>query len=159
AEIMDPQQRLFLECAWEALENAGYDPEQFRGRIGVYAGAGLNNYLLANMYQYGQLVTTIDHMQLTGANDNDYFATRVSDKLSLKGPSMSVPTACSTSLVAIHLACESLLNGECDMALAGGVSLNVPQQAGYWYHEGGIVSPDGHCRAFDEQALGTIFGS
>ena len=159
AEIMDPQQRVFLECAWEALEQAGYDSERYPGRIGVYAGVGLNGYMLANLSRNREVLAAIDHMQLTIANDKDYLATRVSYKLNLKGPSINIQTACSTSLVAVHLACESLLNGECDLVLAGGVALIVPQETGYWYHPGGIVSPDGHCRAFDAGAAGTVFGS
>src|SRR5215213_9713514 len=159
AEIMDPQQRIFLECAWEALENAGYDAETYKGRIGVYSGVGLNSYLLSNLYSNrAHIESTSGHHSLLG-NDKDFLSTRVSYKLNLKGPSVGVQTACSTSLVAVHLACQSLLNGECSMALAGGVSISVPQRAGYRYEEGGILSPDGHCRAFDSRAQGTVGGS
>jgi acyl transferase domain-containing protein len=159
AEIMDPQQRVFLECAWEALENAGYDAETYKGRIGVYAGVGLNSYLLSNLYSNRSFIeSTSGHHSLLG-NDKDFLSTRISYKLNLKGPSVGVQTACSTSLVAVHLACQSLLNGECSMALAGGVSISVPQTAGYNYEEGGILSPDGHCRAFDSRAQGTVGGS
>ena len=159
AELIDPQQRFFLECAWGALECAGYDAEGYDGRIGVYAGGGINTYLLFNLASHRELLESADRLQIMLGNDKDYLATRVSYKLNLTGPSVTVQTACSTSLVAVHLACQSLLNGECDMALAGGVAIRVPHRAGYLYQEGGIVSPDGHCRAFDAQAQGTIFGN
>jgi acyl transferase domain-containing protein/acyl carrier protein len=157
AEIMDPQQRLFLECSWTALEDAGYDPETYKGQIGVYAGSRVNTYLLNNLYSHGGRFT--DGSQTLMALEQDYLTTRVSYKLNLRGPSLRIQTACSTSLVAVHVACQALLNGECDMALAGGVSINVPQKSGYQYQEGDIVSPDGHCRAFDAKAQGTVFGS
>ncbi|WNZ21408.1 acyltransferase domain-containing protein [Leptolyngbya sp. NK1-12] len=156
AEILDPQQRLFLECAWEALEDAGYDAERYRGMIGVYAGAAMNSYLL-NLLHYPDLEQTLGRYQLFLASDKDFLTTRVSYKLNLTGPSVDVQTACSTSLVAVHMACQSLLGGECDMALAGGVALSQP--VGYLYQEGGIYSPDGHCRAFDAEAAGTVAGS
>lgn len=159
AEITDPQQRLFLECAWEALESAGYASETYPGKTGVYAGVGMNTYLLFNLYPDANLRQTADRFQLMIGNDKDFLATRVSYKLNLRGPSLTVQTACSTSLVAVHLAAQSLLNGECDMALAGGVSIRVPQKTGYLYQAGGIFSPDGHCRAFDAKAQGTMFGS
>nr|AEU11005.1 NpnA [Nostoc sp. 152] len=170
AELMDPQQRLLLECAWESLENAGYNPLTYNGAIGIYAGAVMNTYLLNNVYpNRHQLdvndnlqVATMDSMgglQLMVANDKDYLTTRISYKLNLTGPSVNVQTACSTSLVAIHMACANLLSGESDMVLAGGVSINAPQKVGHLYQEGMIVTPDGHCRAFDAQAQGTIFGS
>src|SRR5436309_1388989 len=158
AEVMDPQQRLFLECAWEALESAGYDSETYEGLIGVYAGAGMNTYLF-NLYANSAVRESVAGFQAMISNDKDFLSTRVSYKLNLEGPSIVVQTACSTSLVAVHLACQSLLSGECDMALAGGVSLAVPQAAGYWYQEGGILSPDGHCRVFDAKAQGTVPGS
>ncbi|MHC5747097.1 MAG: type I polyketide synthase, partial [Nostoc sp.] len=158
AEIIDPQQRIFLECAWEALENAGYDSQQYQGSIGVYAGTGINNYLI-NLYSNHNIRQSIDAQQLVFANDKDFLTTRVSYKLELEGPSVDVQTACSTSLVAVHLACRSLLGGECDIALAGGVAISAAQKAGYSYQEGGILSPDGHCRAFDAQGQGTVFGS
>jgi non-ribosomal peptide synthase protein (TIGR01720 family) len=158
AEIMDPQQRIFLECAWEALEHAGYDSEIYAGRIGVYAGVSLNTYAL-NLYSRGNRDETTSNFQALLANDKDFLATRVSYKLGLTGPSIGVQTACSTSLVAIHLACQNLLYGECDIALAGGASVKFPQKAGYLYQEGGILSPDGRCRAFDARAQGTVGGS
>lgn len=159
AEIMDPQHRFFLECAWAALEHAGHDPENESARIGVYAGASANSYLLLNIYPNTDLTSSVGRYQILIGNENDFLPTRVSYKLNLKGPSINVQTSCSTSLVAVHIACQSLLNGECDLALAGGVSINLPNRTGYLYQEGGILSPDGHCRAFDARAQGTITGS
>ncbi|NMG22259.1 type I polyketide synthase [Brasilonema bromeliae] len=157
AEITDPQHRLFLECAWEALENAGYDSTRCESRIGVYAGASLNNYLSFNL-NHDQIGSAITFQKLIGS-DKDFLTTRVSYKLNLTGPSFTVQTACSTSLVATTLACQSLVNYQCDMALVGGVSIRVPQKTGYLYQEGGILSPDGHCHAFDAMARGTIVGN
>ncbi|MDV2992198.1 MAG: hypothetical protein N4J56_001852 [Chroococcidiopsis sp. SAG 2025] len=159
AEILDPQQRLFLENAWTALESAGYDAKTYSGSIGVYAGVGMNTYLLHNLYANLNSPDLAAAFQLAIANDKDFLPTRISYKLNLKGPSVNVQTACSTSLVAVHLACQSLLNGECDIALAGGVSIRIPQKVGYLYQEGMILSSDGHCRAFDAQAQGTIGSS
>jgi acyl transferase domain-containing protein/acyl carrier protein len=157
--IMDPQHRVFLECAWGALEDAGYNPETFDGAIGVYAGASLNSYLLKNLSSNPDAVELAGTLQIMIGNDKDFLPTRVSYKLNLKGPAVNVQTACSTSLVAAHLACRALLNYECDMALAGGVSITVPQKSGYFFEPGGINSPDGHCRAFDAQAQGTLAGN
>jgi acyl transferase domain-containing protein/acyl carrier protein len=157
AEMTDPQHRLFLECAWEALENAGYDAQRCESRIGVYAGASLNNYLSFN-FNRDRIGSAHSFQKLIG-NDKDFLSTRVSYKLNLTGPSLTIQTACSTSLVATALACQSLLNYQCDMALAGGASVRVPQKTGYLHQEGGILSPDGHCRAFDAQARGTIIGN
>ena len=159
AEIMDPQHRIFLECAWEALENAGYNSDSYQGRIGVYAGHGLTSYLLSNLYSNRQSLWALSGGQTFLGNEKDYLSTRVSYKLNLNGPSLSVQTACSTSLVAVHLACQSLLNGECSLALAGGITISIPQKVGYKYDAGGIMSPDGHCRAFDAGAKGTAPGS
>jgi len=159
AELMDPQHRLFLECAWEALEDAGYETEKYAGSIGVYAGAGMNTYLMHNVRTDGDLIRSAAGLQMIIAGDKDFLTTQVSYRCNLQGPSVAIQTACSTSLVAVHLACQSLLGGECDMALAGGVTLRVPQSTGYLYQEGGILSPDGHCRAFDVQAGGTVCGS
>src|SRR5262249_45855780 len=155
AEIIDPQHRLFLECVWEALESAGYDPEMYKGSIGVYAGVGMSRYLF-NLYSNRKVYESVDGFQIILGNDKDHLATRTSYKLDLKGPSVVVQTSCSTSLVAIHLACQALLAGECDMALAGGVSVVIPQKSGYFYYKDGIASPDGHCRAFDARAQGTV---
>ncbi|MDF5731673.1 MAG: type I polyketide synthase, partial [Rhizonema sp. PD38] len=158
AEITDPQHRLFLECAWEALESAGYDSEAYKGTVGVYAGSSLSRYLLS-IYLNQNIINSIDTQQLMIAGDKDYLTTRISYKLNLEGPSYTVQTACSTSLVAIHVAIMSLLNVECDIALAGGVSIiNASIKAGYFYTQGGIFSPDGHCRAFDAKAQGTVGG-
>ena len=158
AELMDPQHRLFLECAWEALEDAGYNPESYKGSVGVYGGAKTDTYLF-NISSNRELLKSLDAFQIALGNDLGCLSTRVSYKLDLKGPSYAVHTACSTSLVAVHLACQSLLIDECRMALAGGVTVNVPHRVGYLYQPGGIMSPDGHCRAFDAKAGGTVFGS
>ncbi|ARU63537.1 hypothetical protein CBW65_22905 [Tumebacillus avium] len=159
AEIMDPQHRIFLETAWEALETAGYDSEAYDGAISVYAGTGLSHYLLFNLMPNKEILASIGQLPVLIGNGTDHLAARVAYKLNLKGASLGVSTACSTALVSIHLACQSLLNGECDMAMAGGVSVAVPQKNGYFHVEGGISSPDGHCRAFDANAQGTVPGS
>lgn len=159
AALMDPQQRLFLEVAWEALENAGYDAQHYPGLIGVYAGTGFNHYLVRNIMMSEERDSYTNNMQIIVENDKDFLVTRVNHKLNLRGPGVSVQTACSSSLVAIHIACQSILDGECDMALAGGVSIKLPMTAGYVYQPGGILSTDGHCRTFDNEASGTIFGS
>jgi acyl transferase domain-containing protein len=156
AQLIDPQQRVFLECAWEALEDAGYASDD-PGMVGVYASASMSTYMW-NLAANPEIVGLSDILQLVSGNDKDFVATRVSYKLNLRGPSMNVQTACSSSLVAIHLACRSLLTYECDLALAGGVSIGVPLKEGYLYEEGGIGSPDGHCRAFDARANGTVMG-
>ena len=165
AEQMDPQHRIFLEICWEALERAGYDPQRTEASIGVFAGAALNTYLLHNLahdrsflerftadYQSGSYITMM-------GNDKDFLSTRVSWKLNLRGPSVTVQSACSTSLVAVCQACQSLLTYGCDMALAGGVSITFPQRRGYLPEEGGIVSLDGQVRPFDHRAQGTVFGA
>jgi acyl transferase domain-containing protein/acyl carrier protein len=159
AQTMDPQHRIFLECAWEALEDAGYDAEKYTGSIGIYAGVAVNTYLVNNLISNHNLIESLDELSTTIAIDKDFLTTRVSYKLNLKGPAIVVQTACSTSLVAVHLACQSLLSGECDIALGGGVSIKVPQKRGYNYQEGGIGSPDGHCKAFDADARGTVGGN
>ncbi|HSW17527.1 MAG TPA: type I polyketide synthase, partial [Ramlibacter sp.] len=160
AAVLDPQHRHFLECAWEALEDAGHPPERFDGAIGVFGGCGMQAYLPYNLLTNPQLVQSMGLFLLrhTG-NDKDFLTTRVSYLLDLKGPSIGVQTACSTSLVAVHMAAQSLLSGECDMALAGGVTIDLPHRRGYRYAQGEILSPDGHCRAFDDDAAGTLFGS
>jgi acyl transferase domain-containing protein len=164
AEQMDPQHRVFLECAWEVLERAGYDPGQTRESVGVFAGCSMNTYFMQNLaadrryleqftsaYQVGSYVTML-------GNDKDFLSTRVSYKLNLHGPSITVQSACSTSLVAVAQACQSLLTEGCDMALAGAVSITFPQRRGYLPQEGGLASLDGHCRPFDQRASGTVFG-
>jgi acyl transferase domain-containing protein len=160
AELMDPQHRHFLECAVEALEDAGHDPSRRDNRVGVYAGVSMNTYLLSNlMGRYRSASLLGGHYRMFVANDKDFLATRVSHKLDLRGPSLAVNTACSSSLVAVHLACTGLLSGECDMALAGAAHIRVPQVAGYLYQEAMILSADGHCRPFDRAAGGTNVGS
>lgn len=165
AAMMDPQQRLFLECAWEALEEAGYASSSYPGRVGVYAGSGPNTYLFNNVspaHHFAHQRSFWEPMQelaLTLAQEKDFLPTRVSYKLNLRGPSINVQTACSTSLVAVHLACQALRTGECEMALAGAASIMVPQKIGYLYQEGLVFAPDGHCRPFDAKAQGTVFGS
>lgn len=160
ASIMDPQHRLFLECAWEAFEDAGHAPEQFPGAIGVFAGCGMQAYMSYNLLPNKKLMdgTGLFLVRHTG-NDKDFLATRVSYQMNLRGPSVNVQTACSTSLVAIHMASQSLLSGECDLALAGGATIEIPHRVGYTYKENEILSPDGHCRAFDASSKGTVFGS
>ncbi|MDO8903168.1 type I polyketide synthase [Hydrogenophaga sp.] len=160
AAIMDPQHRQFLEVAWEALESAGHPPESFPGAIAVYAGCGMGSYFYFNICSNPDLVANTGMFLLrhTG-NDKDFLSTRVSHIFDLKGPSVNIQTACSTSLVAVHYACQSLLSGECDMALAGGVTIELPHARGYIFQEGEILSPDGHCHAFDHRAQGTVFGS
>ena len=159
AELTDPQQRLFMECAWEILEMTGYNPESFEGLIGLYAGMGSNSYLLNNVLSHGGIIKAAGALQISLGNEKDHLATRVSYKLNLKGPSFTVQSACSSSLVAVHVACESLLHYQCDLALAGGTGANVPQRSGYLHQEGSIMSPDGHCRAFDARARGAVAGS
>jgi acyl transferase domain-containing protein/NADPH:quinone reductase-like Zn-dependent oxidoreductase/SAM-dependent methyltransferase/acyl carrier protein len=161
ASLLDPQSRLFLECAWEALESSGYNPQNTGKSVGVFASQSLSTYLLQNVHP--QL--TFDEFVLSGGNLNailgngsDFLPTRVSYKLNLRGPSINVQTACSSSLVAVHMARQGLLGGECEMALAGGVSIYLPQDTGYRFQEGMILSPDGHCRPFDAEARGTVFG-
>jgi acyl transferase domain-containing protein/thioesterase domain-containing protein len=160
AAIMDPQHRKFLETCWHALEDAAHVPERFAGNIGVWAGCGMGSYFYWNVCSNRDLVDGVGHFLLrhTG-NDKDFLSTRVSHAFDLRGPSVNVQTACSTSLVAIHMACQSLNSGECDMALAGGVTIEMPHGLGYLYKENEILSPDGHCHAFDHRAQGTVFGS
>ncbi len=159
AQLLDPQQRLFLEACWQLLERAGIDPARFAGRVGVFGGTGISAYFSYNLMSRPDIVASAGAFQLLTSSDKDFLPTRVSYKFNLRGPAVNVQTACSTSLVAAHLAYESLLRGECDVALAGGVSLRVPQRTGYLYQPGMILSPDGHCRAFDADAAGTILGS
>ncbi len=158
--IMDPQHRQFLETAWEAMENAGHPPEKQEGPVGVWAGCGPGFYFTFNLCTNPELVRDVGLFLLrhTG-NDKDFLPTRVSYLFDLHGPSISVQTACSSSMTAIHLACQSLLAREVDMALAGGVTVEIPHRRGYLYHEGEVLSPDGHCHAFDHRAQGTVFGS
>ncbi len=158
AEFLDPQHRAFLECSYEALENAGYDSSNYKGRIGLFAGSGFTQYLF-DLLSIPGIYKLADGFALPTYSDKDFLATRVGYKLNLRGPCVTVQTACSTSLVAIVLACQSLLSYQSDIALAGGVTLTARERCGYMYQEGGIVSPDGHCRAFDAQASGIVGGS
>ncbi|MFI5836654.1 type I polyketide synthase [Micromonospora sp. NPDC051300] len=158
AEILDPQHRVFLECAWEAVEHAGYDTSRYEGHVGVYAGSAISTYLLALLADPA-LVASVGGYRILLANDKDHLTTRVAHQLDLRGPAVTVQTACSTSLVAVHVATQALLARECDMALAGGVAVSLPQVSGYRYEPQGIMSPDGHCRAFDAEARGTVAGN
>jgi phthiocerol/phenolphthiocerol synthesis type-I polyketide synthase E len=162
AETLDPQQRVFLECAWASLEHAGCDVARWPGKVGVYAGEGINLYLIRNLlpsFGLGAESGIADLLGLMNGNSSGSLCTRVAYKLDLRGPAVTVQTACSTSLVAVHTACQALLGHDCDMALAGGVWLNLLQEGGYRYQAGAILSPDGHCRAFDAKAAGTLIGS
>jgi acyl transferase domain-containing protein len=159
AQVMDPQHRALLECAWAALEDAGYDPMGGAGLVGVFAGVAANTYFQSNLVSRPELLEMVGHYPAMIASEREYAVTRIAHRLDLKGPAVSVNTACSTSGVAIHLACQSVLSGECDMALAGGARIKVPLRAGYVYQEDGILSPDGACRAFDADARGTVVGS
>jgi acyl transferase domain-containing protein/acyl carrier protein/NADP-dependent 3-hydroxy acid dehydrogenase YdfG len=157
AEVMDPQHRVFLECSWEALERAGYDPETYAGDIGVYAGSNLSTYLL-QMHADPRVRASVNMLQAILGNDKDSLTTTVSYKLNLTGPSVAVQTFCSTSLVAVHMAAQALRSGECDMALAGGIRIVTPVRQGYLYEQGGIAPPDGHSRSFDAGANGSVLG-
>ncbi|MBT5903919.1 MAG: SDR family NAD(P)-dependent oxidoreductase [Opitutaceae bacterium] len=156
AEVLDPQHRVFFECGWTALENAGIDPSRFDGSVGVFGGASLNTYLLYNLVSNPRLLDQVGVFGAAIASDKDALTQRMAYALNLRGPAVTVQTACSTSLVAVQLACQSLQNFQCDLALAGGVSIKVPHGEGYRYTEGGVASPDGHCRPFDAAAQGTV---
>jgi acyl transferase domain-containing protein/thioesterase domain-containing protein/SAM-dependent methyltransferase len=158
AELTDPQHRLFLECAWEALERAGHDPRHHRGPIGVFGGAASPGYLVHHVHARTPLGDIVSELPALLGNDKDHLCTRTSYKLDLRGPSLTVQSACSTGLVAVHAACQSLLGYQCDLALAGAVSLTFPLDAGYLHQPGNIASPDGHCRAFDARAEGAVGG-
>jgi len=165
AELMDPQHRLFLECCWQALEDAAYDPFTYQGQIGVHAGCSIPTYFLSRLCTNADFIHSFtggyqvgNYLEMLG-NSLDFLSTRVSYKLNLRGPSFTLQAGCSTSLVAVCQAAQSLLTYQCDMALAGGVSITLPQKRGTEYQEGGMTSPDGHCRAFDADARGTVFGS
>jgi acyl transferase domain-containing protein len=158
AEIIDPQHRVFLECAWSALEDAGHNPFGHPGSIGVYAGTSTSSYF-SRLRSDPDVVGTLGAFQLAIGNEKDHLTTRVAYKLDLHGPAVTIQTTCSSSLVAVVLAWQGLLTGQCDVALAGGVSIGVPQRAGYLYQQGGILSPDGHCRAFDRRAGGAVGGN
>ena len=159
ARLMDPQHRILLECAWAALEDAGIDPATFQGRIGVFAGVARNTYLMHLLRSRPDVLESAGEYQSMIASEKDFSATRLAYKLNLRGPAVNVQTACSTSGVAVHLACQSLRAGDCDVALAAGGRILVPTRNGYRHEEGSILSPDGHCRAFDAAARGTVRGS
>ncbi|MGB7330381.1 MAG: aminotransferase class III-fold pyridoxal phosphate-dependent enzyme, partial [Terriglobales bacterium] len=165
AELMDPQQRIFLECCWEAIEDAGYDPLSCPAMTGVYAGCSPSTYFLRHVCRDRRFIEDyvsgyqVANYPVTLGSNVDFLATRVSYKLNLKGPAFTMVAGCSTSLLAVCQAAQALQTYQCDMALAGGVSISFPQKRGYLYQEGGMVSPDGHCRAFDENANGTVFGA
>jgi acyl transferase domain-containing protein len=159
AELMDPQLRLFLEVCWQACESAGYNPQGYPGRIGVYGGSAATTYFIQNLLPNPSVITDTGGLAVKLLNDKDFLTTHVSYRLNLRGPSVAVQTACSTGLVAVHLAAQAVLNGECEMALAGGSTLTFPHRVGYMFREGSIGSPDGHCRAFDAKALGTVAGN
>ena len=159
AVLMDPQQRLFMEAAFLALENSGYGDARIRPRTGVFAASSTNTYLISNVITNPSILKTFGRFQIQILNQQDALATQISYKLNLTGPSMTIQTACSSSLVALHVACQSLLNGECDLGLSGAVSIRVPHKEGYLYQKEGIGSPDGHCRPFDAEAAGTVSGN
>lgn len=165
AEVMDPQHRIFLEICWEAMERGGYDPSRYPGAVGVFGGCYMDTYVLNNLCSdenfRRKLIESIQvgSLQTELGNDKDYLATRVAYKLGLRGPAMTLQTACSTSLVSIATACQSIESYQCDMALAGGVTIVLPQRKGYFHKEGGMLSPDGRCRPFDENAAGTVFSN
>ncbi len=157
AALMDPQQRVLLECAWSALEHAGHAPVGVDGnRTAVFAGTGMNVYLLDNLWPNERVLTAAGGFGLVIGSDKDYAATRIAYKLNLQGPALTTQTACSTSLVAVHLAVQSLLTYDADLALAGGATIAPPTRRGHLHEPGGIFSPDGHCRAFDRDAAGTV---
>ncbi|WP_369217788.1 polyketide synthase, partial [Streptomyces flavofungini] len=159
ARLMDPQHRVFLTCAWQAMEDAGLTARHAGGPVGVFAATSMSTYLLANVLRSAEYADAALTYPVLLGNDKDFLATRVSYKLDLSGPSMSVQTACSSSLTAVHLACRALARGEVRAALAGGVSITFPQTTGYAYQEGGILSRDGQCRVFDARSAGTVKGN
>ncbi len=159
AQITDPQQRIFLECAWEVMEKAGYNPLTYKGLIGIYAGVSTSTYLIANLLSNGELINSISELQIMIGNDKDHLTSQVAYKMDLKGPCATIQSACSSSLTAVHFACESLLSGQSDMMIAGGVTIKYPERNGYHYKQGGLVSKDGHLRAFDSNASGTVYSN
>ena len=157
AQLMDPQQRIFLEIAWEALEQTGYLPQHYAGRVGVFAGCGNNTYYQNNIPRHKKLIDQVGAFQVMTLNEKDYIASRTAYQLNLKGPAVSVYSACSTSLLAISQAVQSIRSGQCEVALAGGASITTPINSGHLYQEGAMLSQDGHCRSFDADAQGTVF--
>ncbi len=159
AALTDPQHRLFLELTHAAFEDAGRDPDRVDGDVGVYGGRGMETYRWRHVYRNRAIAAVSDHMSVGIGNHADTLTTLTSYRLGLRGPSVGVYTACSTSLVAVHLAVEALRSGECDFAVAGGVCVELPGDRGYLPAEGGVDSADGHCRPFDAAASGTVWGS
>ncbi len=157
ASLMDPQQRVFMEISWEVLEKTGYVPQKYDGIIGVYAGSGNNTYYINNVHSNQKLISQVGSFQVMSVNEKDYVASRTAYQLNLKGPAVSVYSGCSTSLLAVTQAVESIRNGHCDIAIAGGVSITAPINSGHIYQEGAMFSSDGHCRPFDDTATGTVF--
>ncbi|MFC3196159.1 amino acid adenylation domain-containing protein [Parapedobacter deserti] len=157
AALMDPQQRLFLEIAWEALERSGHVPQKFDGSIGVYAGSANNTYFVNNVLKHPELVESAGDLSVLTINDKDYLSSRVAYALDLKGPAVTVQSACSTSLLAVAQAVEAIRKGQCDVAIAGGAAITFPIHSGHLYEEGAMLSADGHCRPFDKDARGTLF--
>ncbi len=157
AEVMDPQQRLFLEIAWEVLEQTGHLPKHYKGKIGVYAGSGTNSYYRNNVLPNTELIEQVGQLQVDTVSEKDYIASRTAYHFNLKGPTVSVHSACSTSLLAVAEAVEAIRNGQCDAALAGGSSITAPMESGHLYQEGSMLSADGHCRSFDASSTGTVF--
>ncbi|MFD2588087.1 beta-ketoacyl synthase N-terminal-like domain-containing protein, partial [Croceitalea marina] len=155
AELMDPQMRIFHECTWEALEDSGYNPQTYNGEIGLYGGGANSSWQYMSMAVIAS--NPAARFNAVSLIDKDFICSKVSYNLNLQGPSMSVQTGCSTSLVALHQACQGIQNGECQMAIAGGVSVSAPPKVGYLYQDGMLSSRDGSCRAFDLKAGGTLF--
>ena len=157
AKFMDPQQRCFLECTWEAMENAGYVPKSYDGIIGLYAGAYANTYLYQNVFPAMVRSNFLDSMKVLMTNEKDHIATRTAYKMNFTGPVVNVQSSCSSSLAALHLACQGLLDYSCDMAIAGAATIGASEEGGYFYQDTGLLSKDGHVRPFDKEATGTIY--
>ncbi|MGF7081456.1 amino acid adenylation domain-containing protein [Mucilaginibacter sp. UYCu711] len=157
AQVMDPQQRIFLEIAWEVLEKTGHLPQKYKGEIGVYAGCGNNTYYLNNILKNKTIRDQVGEFRTMTVNEKDYISSRTAYQLNLKGPAVSVYSACSTSLLAVAQAVDAIRNGHCQVALAGGASITTPIKSGHLYQEGSMMSSDGHCRSFDASAKGTVF--
>ena len=159
AELTDPQHRVLFETAWEALEHAGYNPDRLQCPVGVFVGKAKNTYFASHLIPNKGLIDGVDELVTTLGNETDYLATRISYLFNLRGPSVNIHTACSTSLVAVYHACQSLWNYQCDLALSGGVCILLPQKQGYRFHEGHFSSPDGRTRAYDANGQGTLFSN
>ncbi|WP_139371623.1 beta-ketoacyl synthase N-terminal-like domain-containing protein, partial [Escherichia coli] len=156
AEIMDPQQRVFLTCAWEMFEQSGYNPKQHDARVGLYAGVSTSFYLLTHLMNNPDKLAQLGGLQIMVGNDKDHLTSQLAYRLNITGPCVTVQASCATSLVAVHLACEGLLSGQCDMALAGGVTFRMEEQRSYESHGDGLQAEDGLIHTFDAQASGTV---